>query len=249
MSKLKIVIKILNLKWPWCHLEGCPWSDSSDSEEWRPLPEFEDSARGLAVQDDRKSQTEKRFVGPDLPAKQKSPEFIQVQATRRCNTLLPCWFCCFSYISLEQGMPFWATDKKFWSKKSNSSSVACPLPFIDQGWAHNATNLLPCLVYQLSCQCLLVPSHSLRVTHWHLKLALPPSTRASVRDSWVVPACSPCGEWWAWWDPTCLKQHHGFVSTRLAKSGGMGHVRHVSKMPLVLMTQWWCLVHILSAPD
>lgn len=72
------------------------------------------------------------------------------------------------------------------------------------------------LSYQSSYQCRMVPLHSLLSNLLRFKTCVTLGTRASVRDSWVVPASPPHGEWWAWWNPDCLKQRHGSASARLA---------------------------------
>lgn len=53
----------------------CQGGDSSDSGEWRPLPECEDPTKGFAVRV-QTSCNQKGFVGPDHPMQRGRQEFI-----------------------------------------------------------------------------------------------------------------------------------------------------------------------------
>lgn len=131
-----------------------------------------------------------REVRP-LRAARDTQEFIQVQATRRCNTLL---LCCFLLSSLDQWSikeAFLGYKREYWYKESTPPfRIWSPSFYSSRRGSHYYKSPLSLV---LSAVLSLLAGSQTQFSRNPLRFASC-NAPSSVWDSWAAPVCPPHGE-------------------------------------------------------
>jgi hypothetical protein len=101
----------------------------------------------------RKRSKQDQICGaPELHTKQKTKELYEFRPPGGVIPYYYVGFVSFPRSAEYKDGLFRLQSEAYQSNESNSSYLACPIPFIVQGGAHIITNLLFVLSYQPSCR-------------------------------------------------------------------------------------------------